>query len=205
VSRSARRSPLSVLERVSPEATDDQFVAIARIVKPQGRRGEVMAEMLTDFPERFLGLNEAYLEAAGREPARQRIEETWPHKGRIVLKFSGVDSIAEAARLRGLHVFIRRQDRMVLPEHQYYVSDLEGCRVIREADGAECEVGIVTEVERTGGTDVLHVASASGSGAELLIPLAQEICKRIDTAAKRIWIDPPEELLELNHGLGIRD
>ena len=179
------------------ELASDRFVAIARIVRPQGRRGEVVAEMMTDFPERFGSMQHAFLESAGAEPQFAGLEKCWPHQGRIVLKFAGVDSIEQAERLRGLHVFILREERVQLAEHRYYVSDLEGCRVLRQRDGSEQELGVVTEVERTGGTEVLHVRRDAES-PEILIPLAQEICTRIDIAAKKIWINPPDELLELN-------
>jgi 16S rRNA processing protein RimM len=181
-----------------PVKASEPFLAIARIAKPQGRHGEVVAEILTDFPERFEELTGAYLENRGGQPQPVVVEKTWPHKGRIVLKFFGVDSIDEADRLRELHVFIRREDRVTLPQHQFYIWELEGCRVVRVLDGAEQEVGIVTEVEHTGGVDVMHVARAQDHSTELLIPLAQEICKRIDTATKTILIEPPEDLLELN-------
>jgi 16S rRNA processing protein RimM len=182
----------------SAETGADQFLAIARVIRPQGRRGEVVAEILTDFPERFENLTSAFRENHGGPPRAVTVENCWPHKGRMVLKFSGVDSIDEAERLRGLHLFIRREERLALPENHYYVSDLEGCRVIRKLDGVEHEVGIVTEVERAGGADLLHVAPAGDRAKEVLVPLAQDICKRIDTAAKVIVIEPPENLLEVN-------
>ncbi|MHB8653365.1 MAG: ribosome maturation factor RimM [Terriglobia bacterium] len=181
-----------------PETAPNQYLAIARIARPQGRHGEVVADILTDFPERFEKLHRAYLENAGGESQPVDIEKTWPHKGRIVLKFAGVDSINQADSLRGLHVFIRSEDRVALPEHQYYVWELEGCRVVRERAGVAEEVGIVTEIERTGGVDLLRVARARDKSRELLIPLTQDICTRIDTAAKMILIEPPEDLLELN-------
>ena len=181
-----------------PETAPDQYLAIAHIARPQGRHGEVVADILTDFPERFQKLRRAYLESAGGEPQVVEIEKTWPHKGRIVLKFAGVDSISQADSLRGLHVFIRAEDRVALPQHNYYVWELEGCRVMRERAGVSEEVGTVTDIERTGGVDLLRVACARGKSRELLIPLTQEICRRIDTAAKMILIDPPEDLLELN-------
>lgn len=181
-----------------PETAPDQYLAVARIARPQGRHGEVVADILTDFPERFEKLRRAYLESVSGEPQPVDIEKTWPHKGRIVLKFAGVDSINEADRLRGLHVFIRRENRVALPEHHYYVWELEGCRVVRERAGVAEEVGMVTEIERTGGVDLLRVARARDNSRELLIPLTQDICTRIDTAAKIILIEPPEDLLELN-------
>jgi 16S rRNA processing protein RimM len=168
---------------------------VARIVRPQGRRGEVVAEILTDFPQRFAELRRAYLENPGSQPLSVRVESAWHHKGRVILKLFGVDSIGQANRLRGMHVLIRREERMPLPAHQYYVWELKGCRVLTQRQGGTREVGMVTEVEPTGGTDLLHVATPSG---EVLIPLAQDICRQIDPSAKTIVIDPPEDLLELN-------
>jgi 16S rRNA processing protein RimM len=192
-SRAQRVSPAA--PEALPQQEADKFLAVARIVRPQGRRGEVVAEILTDFPQRFAELPRAYLENPGSQPQPVRVESVWRHKGRIVLKFSGVDSIDQANRLRGMHVLILREERMPLPAHQYYVWELEGCRVITARQGVTSEVGTVTDVEPTGGVDLLHVATPRG---EVLIPLAQDICKRIDTAAKIIVIDPPEDLLELN-------
>ena len=190
----------------SPDQERNQFQAIARIVRAQGRKGEVIAEILTDFPGRFEELRRAYLERTGQAPEPVAVENTWFHKGRVVLKFSEVNSIDEAERLRGLHVLIPREDPIPLPAHQYYVRDLKGCRVVRQHQGKLSEVGIVTEVEPTGGVELLRVTlndpdpdAPSGSGPrEVLIPFAQDICTRIDPEAKIIVIDPPEDLLDLN-------
>lgn len=177
---------------------DTEFLAVARVARPQGRHGEVVADILTDFPERLEKLTQAFLESREGKPSPVVIEKTWPHKGRMVFKFSGVASIDAANQLRGLHVFVRSEDRVALPEHHYYVWELEGCRVVRELEGVPQEVGVVTSIERTGGVDLLHVARADGKSGELLIPLTQAICTRIDTPAKTILIDPPEDLLEIN-------
>jgi 16S rRNA processing protein RimM len=172
-----------------------QFVAIARIVKPQGRRGEVAAEILTDFPSRFNKLRQVFLERPDRQPESAVVESACTHKGRIILKFAGIDSIDDANRLRSLHVLIRHEERRELPAHHYYVSDLVGCRVITEYEGHR-ELGTVTEVELTGGVDLLHVRRPSGR--ELLIPLAEAVCTRIDPEGKLIVVEPPEALLDLN-------
>ena len=191
---------------------DPRFLAVARIVRSQGRRGEVTAEVLTDFPSRFGSLHTAFLDEPGGEPCSINVENAWLHKGRVVLKFSGVDSIEEASRLRGRHVLIPSSEKVALAAHQYYVWELEGCRVVRDLDGVTLEVGIVTEVEPTQGVALLHVAPIKAQtrespgpngrkeahGDELLIPLAQAICRCIDVGAKLIVIDPPEDLLELN-------
>jgi 16S rRNA processing protein RimM len=178
-----------------PQQDADRFLAVARIVRPQGRRGEVVAEILTDFPQRFAELRRAYLENPGSVPQSVGVESVWQHKGRVVLKFAGVDSIEQANRLRGVHVLIPRQERMPLPADQYYTWELKGCRVLTARPGVTREVGTVTDVEPTGGVDLLRVATPRG---EVLIPLAQDICRQIDLAAKTILIDPPEDLLELN-------
>ncbi len=168
---------------------------MARIARPQGRRGEVAADILSDFPERFSGFKSVFLREAGRPPEAANVEDAWPHKGRIILKFAGVDSISEAELLRGREVLIPRSERAPLGEHQYWVSDLEGCRVLVERDGATTEIGRVAGVDDAGGAVVLRVESPRG---EILIPLAQEICTRIDTESKVILINPPQDLLELN-------
>jgi len=173
----------------------NRFLAVARIVKPWGRRGEVATEILTDFPARFEKGHTVYLEDSGRPPLPMTIEQAWLHKARLILKFVEVDTIAQAASLRNLHILIPREERMPLPAHHYYVWELKGCRVVREHQGGWREVGTVTEVEPTGGVDLLRVATRRG---EALIPLAQAICTRIDTQAKTIVIDPPEDLLNLN-------
>ncbi len=172
-----------------------RFLAIARIVRPQGRRGEVLAEILTDFPDRFQELRRAYLEDPGHGPVSVDVENIWHHKGRVVIKFSGVDSIDQAAGLRGLCVLIPREERTALPPDHYYHWELQGCRVVREREGKTVEIGTVVSIEPTGGVDVLHVATPRG---EILIPLAQAICTRIDGEKKTIWVDPPEDLLDLN-------
>jgi 16S rRNA processing protein RimM len=179
----------------SPEREDNGWVAVARIARPQGRHGEVAAEILTDFPERFARLRKAILALPGEPGEAAEVEDAWPHKGRIILKFAGVDSISEAERLRGMNVLIPRADRAVLAEGQYFVSELEGCRVLVERDGTTSELGQVTGLQPTGGVDLLRVETPRG---EILVPLAQAICKRIDTESKVIIIDPPDELLELN-------
>jgi len=154
-----------------------------------------VAEILTDFPERFQQLPPVFLEVPGQPPKPVRLEHFWPHKGRMILKLSGVDSIESASCLRGLHVLVPWEQRAVLPPHNYYWCELHGCRVIREPRGEE--IGTVTEVEPTGGVPVLHVLRPDGKG-EVLIPLAQEICTSIDPAGKTIVIEPPEDLLALN-------
>lgn len=97
------------------ENADRKYLAIARILRPQGRKGEVAAEILTDFPERFQALQTVYLETGSAPPKPARLERSWPHKGQIVLKLEGVDSIDSATALRGSEVLIPWSDRTPLP------------------------------------------------------------------------------------------
>lgn len=171
-------------------------MAIARVIRPQGRAGEVLAELMTDFPERFANLRQVYLESASGPPAPVLLEKAWRHKGRIVLKFSGVDSISAADSLRDRHVLVPLEQRVALDDGVYYCHDLIGCRVV-EAGSPTSRIGTVTEVERTGGVDLLHVARVAPREGEVLIPFAKAICTKIDLDAREIAIDPPKELLDL--------
>ena len=160
-------------------------VAIAEVVRPRGVRGEVVAAPLSSFPERFAALERALVR--GREMA---LEKVWWHDGRLVLKFAGVDSVAQAEALRGALVEVPESERWPLPAGRYYESDLVGCRVF----AGEREVGRVAAVEDPGGPSLLVVRSAA---AEVRIPLVPAIC-RVDVAGRRIDIDPPAGLLELD-------
>ena len=176
-------------------APSSGFLAIACVLRPQGRRGEVLAQILSDFPSRFENLPRAFLDQPAGPPVPIAVERTWLHKGKVVLKFSGVDSIDSAESLRGRCILIPREEMIPLPAGQYYLWELEGCRVVvREAAG-ERMLGTVSEIERIGGADLLHVSDGT---REVLIPLAESICKRIDPADKLIVVDPPEDLLDLN-------
>jgi 16S rRNA processing protein RimM len=177
-------------------------VTVARVLRPHGRRGEVAAEILTDFPQRLTQLKSAELSGAlGAVPRRVAIRSCWLSQsrgGQAIFHFENSDSISDAEKLVGLEVQIPMAERMPLPAASYYVTDLIGCEVF-ERNGAA--VGLVRDVQFTGegvaGTPILVVDSARG---ELLIPLAQEICVSVDTAARRIEVVLPEGLRDLNSG-----
>src|SRR5579884_1553752 len=122
-----------------------QWIVIAHLMRPQGRRGEVLADVLTDFPERFGERREVMLLDAEGNPLRSAAEEShWLHKGRVVLKFAGTDSISEAEELRGLDVAIPRDQRVSLDKDSVYISDLIGCHVIQ----AGRDIGRIITVDR---------------------------------------------------------
>jgi 16S rRNA processing protein RimM len=176
---------------------EEEWLAIARVVRPRGRKGEVTADVLTDFPERFATLRRAYLDVPGARPEPAEIAGAWWHQGTLVLHFDGVNSIAEAERLRGRAVLIPRSERTQLGRNRYYYWELIGCSVVRR-NGEP--IGTVTVIEPNPGVDLLSVRllGASPGVDDLLIPLAEEICIAIDVAARRIVIEPPEGLLDLN-------
>jgi 16S rRNA processing protein RimM len=178
------------------DAAAERWVVIARILRPRGRHGEVIAEVLTDFPDRFEQLKRAFLEVQAGSPQPIDIAAAWWHGKRLILRFEGTESISQAQQLQGRVLMLPRGERSKLRDNQYYVSDLVGCAV--SLNGRT--IGEVIRVEPTGGADLLCVQppERAGKSSEILIPFAQEICREVDVAAHRIVIEPPEGLLELN-------
>jgi 16S rRNA processing protein RimM len=173
-------------------------ITVARVLRPHGRRGEVAAEFLTDFPARLKELKAAILWDGSTEPRQTAIRSCWISQsrgGQAIFHFAGSDSISDAKKLVGLEVQIPLAERMPLPDGCYYISDLVGCEVVERGKA----LGRVRDVEFTGeslrGTPLLII----GTGREeIQIPLAQEICVRVDIAGKKIEVALPEGLLELN-------
>jgi 16S rRNA processing protein RimM len=165
------------------------WIVIARIVRPQGRKGEVIAEALSDVERRFETLRRAFLRAPGSEPRELSVESTWPHKGRIVLKFGGVDSIDEADRWRGAEVCIPAEEAPVLPPGSFYHHQLIGLPVF---DTQGHSIGVLEELLETGAG--APVAVVRGSGGETLLPLAEPFFPGLDPAAGRLVVNLPESL-----------
>jgi 16S rRNA processing protein RimM len=200
---------------VTPHATPDSFVWLARIRRAQGRKGEVFAEILTDFPERFAErrrlwlLNESssarphsHLARPGVGPSalpfprEVELKNHWLHKGGIVLHFAGADSITDAEQLAGLIVAVPRSERAPLPEDEIYISDLIGCTLVDVARADAAVVGSIEDVERAAGTaPMLIVRSAAG---EVLIPFAKSYLRKMDLEARRVEMELPEGLTDLN-------
>ena len=192
---------------------------LARILRARGNKGEVAAELLTDFPERLTKLKEVFVGQAGGkdEPRRVAVKSCWlsqNHRGQAVFHFEGVNSIAEAERFRGLEILLPFEQRVTLPAGKYFVSDLIGCSVFESSNAAPvvasspCSLGEapallgkVRDVQIPGdeipGTALLLVDTAQG---ELLVPLAQDICTRIAVAERRIDVTLPDGLRNLNDG-----
>ena len=166
-------------------------MVIARAIKPRGLKGEIVAELLTDFPDRFEDLEELILVSPGGERTTKRLEDYWFQNHRVVLKVADYDSVEAAKQLVGFEFAVPEQDRVPLPADHYYDWELEGCTVKVRAES----IGIVKSVLKTGGAEILVVMDDSGK--ERLIPLADSIIVEVDAAGKTIVIDPPEGLLDL--------
>jgi 16S rRNA processing protein RimM len=161
-----------------------------------GRRGELFAVSLSGGAERFEDLEDVFLFGGRGAPGEERavvIESVWEHRGGLVFKFRGVDSISEAEPLKGAEVRIPLEARRKLPEGEYFQSDLLGFEVVERASGER--LGVVTDWKEYGGPQLLEV---TGQGEPLLIPFARAICVEIDLAGRRILVDLPEGLKDLS-------
>ena len=184
-----------------------EYVTLARIQTTHGRQGEVAADLLTDFPERFEpGLE--VLVGTGERQRRLRIEDAWLHRGkhpeRLILKFQSVDSLTDAEALCDSTIQLPLAERHALPQGRLYVSDLIGCAVIERGS----VLGKVEAWDETGGVPLLRVgghgadgladAQANAQDDALLIPYTPEICYAVDIANKEIHVRLPEGLQKLN-------
>ena len=177
---------------MSPETSGD-FVTLALVLKTQGRHGEVAAEMHSDVPERFtVGMK---LFALARQQSQRReveIEDLWPHKDLLVLKFCGVDSISDAETLVGAELQVPRTERAELGPGWTYVSDLVGCAVFDHGR----EIGRVGEVQFGAGEAPLLIVVDQGTKFE--IPFAEEYLEGIDIARRQVRMRLPEGMLDVN-------
>jgi 16S rRNA processing protein RimM len=173
------------------DVREEDLISVARIARPQGHRGEVIADLLTDFPERFARLGKVYVRRADGRLLILDLENSRAHKGRVALKFAGCDSVPSAEELRGARVMVPRDQLVELPEDTYYDFDLIGCEAL-SIEGQY--LGRVEEVQNYGAAPLLVVRDGA---RELLIPFVLSICVEISTERKRIVVNPPEGLLDL--------
>ena len=168
----------------------EDLVAIARIVKTRGLRGEAVADLLTDFPERFEGLETVIGLMPNGVRRDLNLEKAWFQKDRVILKFHGFDTVESAETLRNVEICVPEDEAVELGDGEFFDWQLEGCRV-ETVDGTG--IGTVKELMRTGGTELLVVESEA---KEYLIPFAETICTEVDIENKLIRVDPPEGLLD---------
>jgi 16S rRNA processing protein RimM len=186
------------------------WIVLAHLVRPQGRKGELLAELSTDFPDLFVGREDLFLAKPGFEgsPADARridVTSSWlpvgKNQGRVVLQFSGIDSISAAESIAGLDVLVPRERRTQLDAESIYISDLVDCVVF---DG-ETEVGRVTDVQFSSAADGSRLAEAapllviqSNHGNEILLPFVKAFLESIDLPTKRIVMNLPAGLADVN-------
>lgn len=191
-------------------AAEQDWTLVAHVARPQGRRGEVLCDLHTDFPERFRDRRELFLRRGEDEPKPVQLENHWlptgNSAGRVVLKFAGVDSIEAAEALAGTDIFIPATERATLGADEFYISDLQGCVLVNVAGGdGPDELGTIVDVhfatDRSGkklehATPVLVVAKPNGD--EILIPLAKEFLRNPDLQNRRVEMALPTGLVEAN-------
>ena len=177
------------------------WVWLARVRKPQGRKGEVFAEILTDFPEKFAERKKLWLLAerassGAAAPREAELVHHWLHKDGVVLHFAGVDSISAAETLAGLIVAIPHSERAALADDEVHIADLIGCTLVDVAVDPPVTVGSIENVDRTSGAaPLLIVKSAKG---EVLVPFAKSYLRKVDVENQRVEMTLPEGLVDLN-------
>jgi 16S rRNA processing protein RimM len=168
------------------------MVVVGCIARAHGRRGAVIVNPYTDFPEaRFRTGSHLFAAVAGRV-VELRVADVRFQRGRPIVGFEGIPDIDGAERLAGVELRVPESTLAPLPADTFYEHDLVGCRV--ETIDGRC-VGAVGTVEAAPGAVRLIVDAA---GSEIDVPLVDAICVRVDTAARTIVIDPPDGLLDLN-------
>lgn len=176
-----------------PKESVGEFITLARVVKTQGRHGEVAAEVQSDIPDRFTeGMK---LLALGKDQAGRReleIEGLWPHKGLLVFKFSGVDSMSEAEVLIGSELQVPREQRARLEQGWTYVSDLIGCSLFDQNH----EVGRIEDVQFGAGEAPLLIVT--GPAGKFDIPFAESYLEGVDIAQRQVRMNLPAGMLEIN-------
>ena len=170
----------------------DEFITIARVAKTQGRKGEVAADLHTDFPEKFAERKRLFALYADGSRRELQVEDHWPHKGWMVLKFAGVDDMSAAELLKGCELQIPLAERARLEEGATYISDLIGVKVF---DGP-AEVGEIRDVQFGSGEAPTLVVKQGAK--EVLVPYAAAFIKRLDVSGKRLEMQLPEGLLDVD-------
>ncbi|NOT61840.1 MAG: 16S rRNA processing protein RimM [Acidobacteria bacterium] len=169
----------------------EELISIARIARPQGIRGEVVADVLTDYPERFAERRQVWLGKTAAAARLIELEKARIHQHRVILKFKGCDTRNDAELLREQQVMIEREALVELPANEFFHFDLIGCAIVtREGE----TLGTVSDVQDFGAAPLLVTTI---NEREVMIPLADSICVEVDTAQKRILVELPEGLLDL--------
>jgi 16S rRNA processing protein RimM len=178
---------------LSPE-TSGEFITLARVVKTQGRHGEVAAEMHSDVPGRFTQGMKLFALPKLQDTRREfEVENLWPHKGLVVLKFRGVDYMNDAELLIGSELQVPKAERADLETGWTYVSELIGCKVLDH----EREIGRIEDVQFGAGEAPLLIV-ANSVGKKFDLPFAAAYLEGVDTAQRKVRMNLPGGMLEIN-------
>jgi len=183
-----------------PDASTDiqvnEWITLAVVIKTQGRRGEVAAELHTGVPDRFQQGMRLWALAKDGQRREVTIEDLWPHKSFLVLKFQGIETISDAEPLVGAELQLPRSERAELEPGWTYLSDLIGCTVF---DGQR-EIGRIEDVQFGAGEAPLLIVRAEAHKAELPyeIPFAEAYLEKLDLEQKQVRMKLPEGLLDVN-------
>lgn len=179
----------------SDSGASGEFVTLARVVKTQGRHGEVAAQVHSGVPDRFtVGMRLLALPSGSGQHRRElEVESFWPHKGMLVLKFVGVDSMSAAEGLVGCELQVPRSLRAQIEPGWTFVSDLIGCSVFDHGR----EIGCIADVQFGAGEAPLLIV-ADGAGRKFDLPFAQAYLEGVDVARKQVRMNLPEGMLEIN-------
>ena len=174
--------------------TNGEFITLARVVKTQGRHGEVAAEMHSDVPGRFAAGMKLFVLPKSQDSRRElEVEDLWPHKGLLVLKFRGVASISDAELLIGSELQVPSTERAKLEAGWSYVNDLIGCTVLDRSR----EIGRIEGVQFGAGEAPLLVI-ANGAGKKFEVPFAEAYLETVDLGQRQVRMNLPEGMLEIN-------
>jgi 16S rRNA processing protein RimM len=166
---------------------------VAEILRPRGNRGEVVARSLSDIPDRLTTLKRANVRLANGCDMAVEIAEAWVHKQDWVLKFVGVDSIDGAEQFAGSDLWVPLAERAKLPEGEFFRTDLIGFTVTEGSTGKT--LGTVAGWQQYGGPPLMEVTVG---GKEVLIPFVKPVYRVVDLEGRRIEVDLPEGLLDID-------
>jgi len=179
--------------RYKGQTVGDEYISLARVLKTQGRHGEVAVEVHSDVPDRFVeGMRLFALDESGGR-RQLTVEEFWPHKGQLVLKFAGIDSISDAEILVRCELQVPQAERAELEPGWTYISDLTGCVVF---DGNR-EIGKIEGVQFGAGEAPLLIVRGQAK-TPYEIPFAEAYLAEVDPAKKQVRMRLPEGMLEVN-------
>jgi 16S rRNA processing protein RimM len=166
----------------------EAWITIGRVVRTQGRKGEIKVALETDFPERFASLEQVYLSRSGEPPRGFRLRRAWPHQQHMVLELAGIEDITAARIWVGGEVQIPAAERWPAPRGHYFISDLAGCQVWNHGQ----RLGVIEGVETGAGAPLLQIRT--GAGELVLAPFARDYLEAVDLGGRAIRLRLPEGL-----------